>query len=330
MAMNFWEAQRRARSKTSIYVTIFVLLTLVVAVLAEVAMRIFAQDSYQPPIPIIGLAFLIITFGVAGYNYSMYQQYGGSYVAETVGARRIDPGTTNPKEKQLLNIVDEMALASSLPTPPVYIIPAKQINAFAAGLTPNNAIIAITEGSLNTLNRDEIQGVVAHEFGHIYNGDMKISLRLAAMVMGFFFVLYLGLRIIQFSSYRGRKENGNGKGGNPVAIAAIILLAAGALTWLFGSILKSCVSREREYLADACAVQFTRNPQGIANALRKIAKDAVSDMPQHGMAFSHLYLEDHSALSSLFATHPSLEKRIEAIEDRKYIPEEWTVDNAKR
>lgn len=321
MAMDFWEAQRKARSRTNIYLTIFVILTICVAILAEFAMRLLAQDSYDPPLPIVGLAFLVITFSVAAYNYGMYQEYGGSYVAETMGAKRVNPQTTNLTEKQLLNIVEEVAIAASLPFPPIYIIPAQQINAFAAGLNTKNAIIAVTQGSLQTLNRDELQGVIAHEFGHIYNGDMKISMRLAAMVMGFFFVLYLGLRLIQFSSFSSRKENG--KGGNPVVIAAFVLIAAGALTWLFGTLLKCCVSREREYLADACAVQFTRNPHGIANALRKIGQAQTSDMPTTGMAFTHLYFDDYTGLSALFATHPPLDKRIAAIEGRVYIQENW-------
>ena len=214
-----------------------------------------------------------------------------------------------------------MALAASLPSPPVYILEdSREINAFAAGITPENAAITVTRGTMELLNRDELQGVVAHEFGHIYNGDMKISMRLAAMVMGFFFVLYIGMRLLQFSSFRRRDEDSK---GNPVAIAALILLVAGVLTWFFGSVLKAMVSREKEYLADACAVQFTRNPNGIANALRKIAKEESHDMPNQGMAYSHLYLDNHSGLSALFATHPPLKKRIEAIEGKTYMPEEW-------
>lgn len=313
--MNFWEAQRHARSRTSLYVALFIFLTVGMAVLAEYALRILAPDNYDPPLPILGLAFLGITFAVAAYNYTMYQHYGGSYVAETVGARQVNPATRNPKERQLLNIVEETALASSLPMPAVYIIPAREINAFAAGMRPNNAVIAITEGALSTLNRDEVQGVIAHEFSHIYNGDMVISMRLAAMVMGFFFVLYIGLRMIQFGPRSRDEKNGR----NPVALAALILLFAGALTWLGGAILKASISRQREYLADASAVQFTRNPSGIANALRKIAKEQYSDMPKSGAAFSHMYLEDRT---SIFATHPSIYKRIAAIEGGTYAPEE--------
>lgn len=309
MAMNFWEAQRKARSLTTLYISLFIILTILVAVITEIALRTFTEGDYDPPIPFIGIGFLLITFLVAGYNYGMFHQYGGSYVAESVGGYPIDPETVDYKERQLINIVEEMAVATSLPMPAIYILPAREINAFAAGLTRDKAAIAITEGALERLNRDEIQGVIAHEFGHVYNGDMLISMRLAAMVMGFFFVLYIGLRLLQGSSFRSRDNNG--KGGSPILIAALILMAAGALTWFFGSILKATISRQREYLADASAVQFTRNPSGIANALRKIANDKYLDMPKTGGAYSHMYLEDHT---SIFATHPPIEKRIAILE----------------
>lgn len=322
MAMNFWKAQARARGKTKVYITLFVIITLIVTVICEWALRTYAEDSYQPDFPIFGTFFIAITFLVALVNYAIYTQQGGAYVAETLGGIKINPLSVNhPAEKQLLNIVEEIALASSLPVPEIYILPVNEINAFAAGTTPKNAAIAISAGALNKLNRDEIQGVIAHEFGHIYNGDMKISMRLAAMVMGFFFVIYIALRILQFSGLSGRSKSSDQRGGNPIAIAALILIVAGAFTWLAGSILKACVSREREYLADACSVQFTRNPDGIANALRKIGKDQTRDMPREGAAYSHLYFSE--GINSIFATHPPLEKRIAAIEGREYLPEEW-------
>jgi heat shock protein HtpX len=309
MAMDFWEAQRRARVKTAIYLTIFVVLSVIMSVCVEMGFRILTENYDGPPIA--GPLFLLITLSVAGYQYSMFSLQGGSYVAESVGAFRVLPDTRNAYERSLLNIVDEVAIASSLPVPPVYIIPAQEINAFAAGVNSKNAVIAVTEGALRKLNRDELQGVIAHEFGHIANGDMKISMRLAAMVMGFMFILYFGMRMIQFSRFQPRDSK---KGGNPVAAVALMFLIAGAVTWLFGSILKACVSRQREYLADASAVQYTRN-SAIADALRKIGKDSVKDMPASGMAFSHMYLDNHHSFNSLFATHPPLAKRIAAIED---------------
>lgn len=324
MAMNFWEAQRRAKSRTSLYVWLFIILTLGTATMAEIALRTFAGDSYDPPVPVLALIFSAITFSVSGFQYMQFKAYGGSYVAESVGAHRVDMASkTNSKNQQLLNIVEEIATASSLPIPAVYILETPQINAFAAGMSSKDAAVTVTRGCLELLNRDELQGVIAHEFGHIYNGDMKISLRLAAMVMGFFFVFYIALRLLQFSP---RRDSDRDRGGNLLIVAALILIIAGTFTWLFGSILKASVSREREYLADACAVQFTRNPDGIANALIKISKSETNAMPKEGMSFSHLYLDDRGGLSSLFATHPPLIKRIQAIKGATYMPEEWKTN----
>ena len=319
--MNFWDAQRHAKSKTSFYLLVFILLTLGVAALAELAMRNFAPDSYEdPPLPYVGLSFLAVTFLVAAFNYLNYLRAGGSYVAESMGGRLVDRETVGPKERQLLNIVEEIALATSLPIPPVYIIEAREINAFAAGTSPENAAITVTRGCMELLNRDEMQGVLAHEFGHIYNRDMTIGMRVAAMIAGFFVITYIGLRLLQFTSYSsGRRENRE-KEGNPVALFAFIFLIAGAVTWFFGSILQAMVSRQREYLADACSVQYTRNPAGIAGALRKIGAASVSDMPKNGQPYAHLYFNQHPSFwSRLFATHPPLEERIAAIEGESGI-----------
>jgi len=328
MAMNFWEAQQRARKRTSIYLFLFVVLTLAVSIFVEIAMRTFAEGSYDPPFPLLGSLFALVTFFVAGFQYMQFCAFGGSYVAESVGAVRVDENTNHPELRKLLNIVQEIAVASALPMPAVYVLQTPQINAFAAGLSQNDAAVTVTTGCMSLLNRDELQGVVAHEFGHIYNKDMKISMRLAAMVMGFFFILYFAMRMLQFSSYTNERprEERNNKGGNPLLIGALIMAVAGAFTWLFGSLLKAAVSREREYLADACAVQFTRDPSGIANALRKIAREQNhNEMPAEGMSISHMYFDDRGAFSSLFATHPPIDKRIAALEGRKYIPDEWNI-----
>ncbi len=310
MAMDFWQIEKKTKRKTLIFLSLFVLLTLIAAGCLEIGLRAFERDEYSPPVPYFGASFVLLTLGVAWFQYWMYARFGGKYVPESMDGRLVLLDTDDPKEKQLLNIVSEIAIASTLPVPPVYILHAEEINAFAAGLNPQDAVIAITEGALKKLNRDEIQGVIAHEFGHISNGDMKLGLRLAAMIMGFYFILYLALRMLQISG-RSRDD----KKGNPVAIIALFLILAGVFTWFFGSILKACVSRQREYLADASSVQFTRNPQGILGALRKIMNENINDMPKHGAAYSHLYFDDHASFSArLFATHPPLQKRIEQIE----------------
>jgi len=311
--MDFWEAQRLARKRTTVYVVIFVSMTLLIAAAGQF---IFYRVTEHVGFPFVALLFVGLTFCVAGFQYMGFRSGGGKYVAESVGAYKVPENTQDPRARQLLNIVDEIAIAASLPRPEVYIMPVHQINAFAAGTSPQNAAIAVTEGCLEQLSRDELQGVVAHEFGHIRNADMVLSLRLAAMVMGFFFVLYIALRILRIASFTGGgKSRGDKKsGGNPIMLVALILFAAGALAWLFGSILKATVSREREYLADASSVQFTRNPEGIVGALRKISQEGKKDMPKDGMAFSHMYLDNHASLDAIFATHPPLEKRIKILE----------------
>jgi heat shock protein HtpX len=321
MVMNFWESQRKAKLRTTLYLIVFAFLTVAAAAIGEIAMRVFAGDQYgAAPIPYVGLAFLGLVFGVSGFNYLNYLQAGGSYVAESVGAVLVDPDTRHPQERRLLNIVEEIALATSLPVPPVYILNAKEINAFAAGTSPQNAAIAVTVGTLNLLNRDELQGVLAHEFGHIYNGDMKIGMRVAAMVTGFFIASYIGFRLLGNSAYGGsRRDDDERKGGNPILIIALIFLAIGAVMWFFGSILQSMVSRQREFLADASSVQFTRNPQGLAGALRKIEASQVSDMPKDSKPYAHLYFNERPSFwSRLFASHPPIEERIAAIEGGEY------------
>lgn len=322
MAMNFWEAQRRYRGRTTLYLLVFILLTVAMAFLIDFVVRLLAKEGYTPPMPYLGILFLIITFVVAGFYYLIYSSQGGSFVAESLGARLVTPASTADfREQQLLNIVQEMAVASGQPMPAVYVLPAKEINAFAAGLRPDKAAITVTRGALELLNREELQGVIGHEFGHVYNADMKVNLRLAAMIMGFVIILYMGIRLLEGSVFMRGRRNG---GTNVLALVALVFLLAGAVTWFGGAILRSLVSRQREYLADASAVQFTRNPRGIANALRKIGgMEEVHDMPKKGMAYSHLYFQNRSFWSTLFATHPPLEKRIAAIEGRKYIPDEW-------
>jgi heat shock protein HtpX len=326
MAMNFWEAQRQAKSKTVLYLCVFVILTLITSALAEMAMRLFAGENYEADFPYVGLSLVGIILAVAGFNYLNYLQSGGSYVAESVGARLVNPDTRNPKERQLLNVVEEIALATSLPIPPVYILEAREINAFAAGTAADNAAITVTRGCLEALKRDELQGVLAHEFGHIYNRDMLIGMRVAAMIMGFFIVSYIGIRMLQGASYASRRDDDDRRGGNFLLLIALIFMVAGAVMWFFGSILQAMVSRQREYLADASSVQFTRNPSGIANALRKIEQSTVSDMPRSGQAFAHLYFNEHASFwQQLFASHPPLEKRIAAIEGAEYDPSERLI-----
>lgn len=308
MTMDFWAAQRKARLRTSIALIVFICMTFLLAFLAEYAFRIFVEQS-EENIPIVGSLFGLVTIITALFQYLMYKNQGGSYVAESLGATLATRESNNLKKAQLYNLVEEISIASGLPMPAVYVLPAPAINAFAAGLTEDKAAITVTEGALKNLSRDELQGVIAHEFGHIKNGDMRMGLQLAAMISGFFVLLYLSFRILDFSRFQ-RDENNK---GNATALIAIILLAAGSLAWFGGTLLKSLVSRQREYLADASSVQYTRNPDGLIGALLKIKNESSHQMPKYGKPFEHLYFENQSSLFGLFNSHPPIDDRIAAL-----------------
>lgn len=330
MGMNFWEAQRKARRTTVLYVVLFIVLALLVAAIGEVALRVFAGENYDSSFPYMAVAILGLTFGVALMEYGAYSLEGGGYVARSVGGRLISKTTQNFKLQQLLNVVEEVSIASGVPIPEVYLLPAQEINAFAAGLTSDRAAVAITWGALEQLNREEIQGVIAHEFGHIRNRDMKLSMRLAAMLAGFFFMVTIGFRLFQYTAWFPETESSsrddNRRGGNPLVLAALIFLVAGLVSWFFGSMLRSLVSQQREYLADASGVQFTRSTRGLANALRKIERSQIQDMPQSGIAYSHLYISNKSFWGNLFSSHPPIEKRIAALEGGTYRLEEEQLE----
>ncbi|HZZ17883.1 MAG TPA: M48 family metallopeptidase [Opitutaceae bacterium] len=280
---------------------------------------------------VIGLASL--------YKWTEFRS-GGAAVAESVGGRRVDPHTTDPKEHQLLNVVEEMAIASGVPVPAVYILDEEPaINAFAAGLTPDDAVVTVTRGTLEKLKRDELQGVVAHEFSHILNGDMRINIRVSAIIFG---ILVLGLagRGVLWSMRFGRvssDRNEKGNGGAMLVLGiGLALMVIGYVGYFFGRLIQASLSRQREYLADASAVQFTRNPDGIATALKKIGGYAIgSNLETHRAAeISHFFFAQafRSNFGGLWATHPTLGQRIFAIDpsfDGKFIDPPQMVDVAK-
>ncbi|MFD2256379.1 M48 family metallopeptidase [Luteolibacter algae] len=242
---------------------------------------------------------------------------GGKVVAQSLGGRAVEPTTTDLQERRLLNVVEEMAISSGVPVPEVWIMDEEQgINAFAAGSDPSNAVIGVTRGTLDRLTRSELQGVIAHEFSHILNGDMKLNMRLMGWIFGLVMLSMLGR--IMLESFRFMRGSRDSK-GNGVVIAIVL---AGLAVWLVGSVgvlfarmLQAAISRQREYLADASAVQFTRDPSGIAGALKKIG-----GFSEHGnisspkaMEARHMFFAG-SGFSMMMATHPPLEKRIRAIE----------------
>src|SRR5262245_33763556 len=225
---------------------------------------------------------------------------GGKAVAEMLNGRPISPVTTDPDERKVLNVVEEMALASGVPVPPVYLLANESgINAFAAGHSPSDAVIGVTAGTVRLLKRDELQGVIAHEFSHILNGDMRLNLRLMGWVFGILCLAIIGRMLLQV---RGGKKN-------PLPVLGIALLVIGWAGVFFGRLIQAAVSRQREFLADAAAVQFTRNPEGLAGALKKIGGLKMGSRIKAAEAeeASHMFFGNGVGKSflHLWDTHPS-------------------------
>ncbi|NMC19688.1 MAG: M48 family metallopeptidase [Thermogutta sp.] len=246
---------------------------------------------------------------------------GGEKVALMLGGRRIDPNTRDLAERRLLNVVEEMALASGMPVPPVFVLDEERsINAFAAGHTPGDAVVAVSRGALDYLTRDELQGVMGHEFSHILNGDMRLNLRLIGLLHGILLLAILGYYLMRLSAYAPSSRRSKNEGGMQAALllAGLALLVIGYVGVFFGKLIKAGVSRQREYLADASAVQFTRYPDGIAGALKKIGAltEGSRIRDPHAEECSHLFFCDalSGTMMNLFSTHPPLVARIKRLD----------------
>ena len=241
---------------------------------------------------------------------------GGQAVALMMGGEEVPGTTTDARQKRLLNVVEEMALAAGVPVPPVYVLEEPGINAFAAGYAPGDAVVAVSQGCLNYLTRDELQGVVAHEFSHILNGDMRLNIRLIGLIFGIMALSIIG-RILMFTSGGRSSGRDNSRGG--LVLLGLGVFVLGLVGAFFGRLIMAAVSRQREYLADASAVQFTRNPDGIGGALKKIgglAEGSRIDNPQAAEA-GHMFFANAFAgegLAGLLATHPPLVERIRRLD----------------
>jgi Zn-dependent protease with chaperone function len=345
--MDFFEAQARARKRTSRLVLLFALAVLGTILASYAAALLLILYTAEEPrdrgrdfglpavegVPrrywrpeIFGPVALgtIVVVGL-GSLYKWHQfSGGGSAVAESVGGRRVDPGTTASAERRLLNVVEEMAIASGIPVPAVFILDDEAaINAFAAGLTPHDAALAVTRGTLEKLTRDELQGVVGHEFSHILNGDMRLNVRISAIIFGILLIGLIGRTILHGLSRARLRSSGDRKGLGPVAgifAAGLALLIVGYVGYFFGRLIQAAVSRPREFLADAAAVQFTRNPGGLTGALKKIGGYALGSTinSDKGTAIGHFFFAQgfRSSFDGLWATHPALDARIRAIDPR--------------
>lgn len=327
--MDFFENQEAARRKTSVLVFYFVLAVVgMIAALYFVAIAIFGMRSkndfelWQPGILLLSATGTILVIAL-GSTYKSHQlRGGGESIAVLLGGRLLHPSTTDRFERRLLNVVEEMALASGTPVPAVYLLDdEKSINAFAAGHTPGDAVIGINQGTLDTLSRDELQGVIAHEFSHILNGDMRLNLRLVGILHGILMLALIGYYTLRFAGVGTRhRSNGRSNGrqnGGQLILLGIAMLAIGYLGLFFARLIKAAVSRQREYLADASAVQFTRNPAGIAGALKKIGGLAAGSRmtsPEAETASHMFFGNSRGTLLQLFSTHPPLVKRIQRID----------------
>ena len=267
----------------------------------------------------VGLAVSAVI--VLGSIYkTMILSSGGRVVAESLGGRLIPPNTNDPNLRKTLNVVEEMAIASGIPVPPVYLLAQETgINAFAAGFSPSDAVIGVTIGTVEHLNREELQGVIAHEFSHIINGDMRLNIRLMGILHGILLIGVTGYYILLSTAHSGRRRSASsGKGAGAILGLAIGLMVIGFTGMLFGNIIKASVSRQREYLADASAVQFTRNPSGLAGALKKIGSSQAGSILINPAApeVSHSFFATgvSSFLASLISTHPPINKRIKRVD----------------
>jgi Zn-dependent protease with chaperone function len=326
--MDFFERQDQARRNTKRLVIYFVLaVILIVAAIYLVCAVAFLRGRYDPnslawlwDLKLFGgvsAGVLAIILGGTLYKLSEVSAGGGA-VAQMLGGRPLNPNTQDEDERRLLNVVEEMSIASGTPVPPVYLLANEEaINAFAAGHTPNDAAIGVTRGCLRLLSRDELQGVIGHEFSHILNGDMRLNLRLIGLVHGILCIAILGRVLVRAGSDSIGDSRSRGACGF-LALLGVALIVIGWIGVFFGRLIKSAVSRQREFLADAAAVQFTRNPAGLADALKKIGGYAYGSrlLTPHAEEASHLYFGNglgEGWIDSL-ATHPPLRDRIRAID----------------
>jgi Zn-dependent protease with chaperone function len=334
--MDFFTRQDKARRHTTLLVFFFGLAVVCIVAAVYVAIAIgfkYAEISIPWTYPLWNTDLFVTVAGVtvlivlSGTLYKMNElggPAGGDKVAQIMGGRLVNRNTRDLNERKLLNVVEEMAIASGATVPTVYVIEDEAINAFAAGVSPSNAVVAVTSGAMRLLNREELQGVIAHEFSHIFNGDMRLNIRLIGVLHGIILLALIGTLLLRILRGTGRGSRSSGKGGGGI-IALIILIGVaftvvGYIGEFFARLIKMAVSRQREYLADASAVQFTRNPGGIGGALKKIGGWVSGSAVENANAkqVSHLFFADgikHS-FSTLFATHPPLADRIKAIDPR--------------
>jgi Zn-dependent protease with chaperone function len=335
---NFFARQRDARKSCRNQLILFAMAVFIIVIVTTMAIRFAwylyistqahtlinfeAAQRYQQklstftffdPAFFLFMAMLIVCFILAASLIKMNSlQKGGGAVAEMLGGRAIIAATTDPSEKRLINVVEEMAIASGIPVPQVYVLDAENnINAFAAGLEITDSAVAVTKGTLNKLNREELQGVIGHEFSHILNGDARLNMQLIGILFGIMFMGIIGRQILSKGRFSARM-------GLPVIAAGFCLMIIGSIGTFMGRLMQCAISRQKEFLADASAVQFTRNPMGLAGALKKIGGSTFGSQINSPGArqASHLFFsESHPhKLFAFLATHPPLAERIRLLD----------------
>ncbi len=329
--MNFFDAQDQARRATRRLVVAYIIATalIVAGVTSIVAFALYATSSdslaYTPggfvasraPL-LIGTAVVTTLFIVGASLFKTAAlSSGGGRVAQQMGGTLVPADVQDPLRRRLRNVVEEMAIASGVPVPEIYVLEEEtSINAFAAGFAPGDAAVAVTRGTLELLDRDELQGVIAHEFSHILNGDMRLNIRLMGVLFGIMVLGLIGRMIVRGGYHTAAVARSRDRGTPVVLIVGLGLAVLGGIGVFIARILKAGVSRQREYLADASAVQFTRQSRGIAGALKKIGgfehgSHLQANDPEE---VSHMLFGTGAKLSGVFATHPPLVARIQALD----------------
>ena len=314
--MDFQSLQEEAKQSSARLVALFVMgVVAIVAVVSGliVAVLYYSSGQYQPLTAVaIATPLTIVGVGSAAlFKSAQIRRGGGTYVAQSLGGRRLDGSSNDQAEQRLIDVVEEIAIASGVPVPAVFVLDDEpSINAFAAGWDGESSAIGVTRGALTHLNRRELQGVIAHEMSHIRNHDTRISTRIIGWVFGIAAIAVLGRVVLASSWFAPRRRGRNDNSNLVLLLAGLGLVVIGAVGVLFARLIQAAVSRQREYLADASAVQFTRDPSGLGDALIKIGAIGKQNRvgAAHATETSHLFFTE--ALSSGFATHPSLEDRI--------------------
>jgi Zn-dependent protease with chaperone function len=319
--MDFFAQQARVRGSSRRLVMLFALA--VIAIVAAIDAVVWISMGHHAAggeparsnlsLLVISSAVVLGGIGLSSLFRIVSLSGGGKTVAESVGAVPVPPDTREPQLRQLRNVIEEVAIAAGVPVPDIYLMPEEPgINAFAAGYSASDAAVCVTQGCLDNLSRDELQGVIAHEFSHVLNGDMRLNIRLMGLLFGILVLAIVGRRVIWFGGGRSRRDGGGGQ----VWMIGLALIVVGYIGYFFARLIQAAVARSRESLADASAVQFTRQTDGIAGALKKIAilSEGSELQVANKQEVAHMLFGEAGKFSALFATHPPLLQRIRALE----------------